>query len=95
MSFKLQHFDSCRKNESLRKVSSLQILNLFFFACSDDDFVPYDMSFDVKKTKVKAPKYIRNCMEGKIILLADLHVSLVVVSFFLVFCQLFFLVLIC
>ena len=30
VSIELQHFDSCRKNESLRKVSSHQILNLFF-----------------------------------------------------------------
>ncbi|XP_076458340.1 telomere length regulation protein TEL2 homolog isoform X2 [Babylonia areolata] len=31
---------------------------------SDDDLVPYDMSFDKKQSKVKAPKYIRDCMEG-------------------------------
>ncbi|KAL8573677.1 hypothetical protein ACOMHN_007230 [Nucella lapillus] len=31
---------------------------------SDDDLVPYDMSFDKKESKVKAPKYIRDCMEG-------------------------------
>ncbi|KAK3595114.1 hypothetical protein CHS0354_002366 [Potamilus streckersoni] len=34
---------------------------------SDDDLVPYDMSDDVKVTKVKQPKYIRDCMEGLII----------------------------
>ncbi|KAK6187771.1 hypothetical protein SNE40_005723 [Patella caerulea] len=33
---------------------------------SDDDLEPYDMSNDVKKTKVKNPKYIRDCMEGLI-----------------------------
>ncbi|KAL3876051.1 hypothetical protein ACJMK2_033936 [Sinanodonta woodiana] len=33
---------------------------------SDDDLVPYDMSDDVKVTKVKQPKYIRDCMEGLI-----------------------------
>ncbi|KAK7507597.1 hypothetical protein BaRGS_00001532 [Batillaria attramentaria] len=33
---------------------------------SDDDLVPYDMSNDKKVSKVKAPKYIRDCMEGLI-----------------------------
>ncbi|XP_055955062.1 telomere length regulation protein TEL2 homolog isoform X2 [Patella vulgata] len=33
---------------------------------SDDDLEPYDMSNDVKVTKVKNPKYIRDCMEGLI-----------------------------
>nr|KAG5714687.1 hypothetical protein BaRGS_000175 [Batillaria attramentaria] len=32
----------------------------------DDDLVPYDMSNDKKVSKVKAPKYIRDCMEGLI-----------------------------
>ena len=36
----------------------------FCFIPSDDDLVPYDMSFDKKMSKVKAPKYIRDCMEG-------------------------------
>ncbi|XP_060085134.1 telomere length regulation protein TEL2 homolog [Ylistrum balloti] len=31
---------------------------------SDDDLEPYDMSNDVKVTKVKRPKYLRDCMEG-------------------------------
>lgn len=34
---------------------------------SDDDLIPYDMSNDVKLTKVKQPKYIRDCMEGKLL----------------------------
>ncbi|XP_033735198.1 telomere length regulation protein TEL2 homolog [Pecten maximus] len=33
---------------------------------SDDDLEPYDMSNDVKVTKVKRPKYVRDCMEGLI-----------------------------
>lgn len=33
---------------------------------SDDDLEPYDMSNDVKVTKVKRPKYLRDCMEGLI-----------------------------
>lgn len=33
---------------------------------SDDDLAPYDMSNDTKFTKVKHPKYIRECMEGLI-----------------------------
>lgn len=33
---------------------------------SDDDLEPYDMSHDVKTSKVKPPKYIRDCMEGLI-----------------------------
>ena len=37
----------------------------FCFIPSDDDLVPYDMSFDKKMSKVKAPKYIRDCMEGR------------------------------
>ncbi|OWF49242.1 Telomere length regulation protein TEL2-like [Mizuhopecten yessoensis] len=32
----------------------------------DDDLEPYDMSNDVKVTKVKRPKYLRDCMEGLI-----------------------------
>ena len=34
------------------------------FIASDDDLEPYDLSADVKVTKVKQPKYIRECMEG-------------------------------
>ena len=34
--------------------------------CSDDDLEPYDMSHDVKQSKVKMPSYIRDCLEGKI-----------------------------
>lgn len=33
---------------------------------SDDDLEPYDLTADVKVTKVKQPKYIRECMEGLI-----------------------------
>ncbi|KAK3091564.1 hypothetical protein FSP39_020836 [Pinctada imbricata] len=33
---------------------------------SDDDLVPYDMSCDKKVSKVKTPKYLRECMEGLI-----------------------------
>lgn len=33
---------------------------------SDDDLEPYDMSHDVKTSKVKPLKYIRDCMEGLI-----------------------------
>lgn len=32
--------------------------------CSEDDLTPYDLSNDVKVTKVKQPKYLRDCMEG-------------------------------
>lgn len=32
----------------------------------DDEFEPYDMSNDKEISKVKAPKYIRDCMEGLI-----------------------------
>ncbi|XP_060555016.1 telomere length regulation protein TEL2 homolog isoform X2 [Ruditapes philippinarum] len=33
---------------------------------SDDDLEPYDMSHDTKTSKVRQPKYIRDCMEGLI-----------------------------
>ncbi|KAL4239491.1 TEL2 [Mactra antiquata] len=33
---------------------------------SDDDLEPYDMSNDKKKSTVKQPKYLRDCMEGLI-----------------------------
>ncbi|XP_053386091.1 telomere length regulation protein TEL2 homolog [Mercenaria mercenaria] len=33
---------------------------------SDDDLEPYDMSHDTQVSKVKQPKYIRDCMEGLI-----------------------------
>lgn len=46
---------------------------LIYFVFSDDDLEPYDMSNDVKVTKVKRPKYLRDCMEGKTL---QLHVNL-------------------
>lgn len=36
---------------------------LYFFY-SDDDLIPYDMSED-KELKIKAPVYIRDCIEGR------------------------------
>ncbi|XP_067671945.1 telomere length regulation protein TEL2 homolog [Haliotis asinina] len=33
---------------------------------SDDDLQPFDMTHDVVQTKVKAPKYVRDCMDGLI-----------------------------
>ena len=40
-------------------------VKFLYWHFSDDDLVPYDMSNDTKFTKVKQPKYIRDCMEGK------------------------------
>ena len=40
------------------------ILHVCSFFSSDDDLEPYDMSADAMATKVKQPKYIRECMEG-------------------------------
>lgn len=31
---------------------------------SDDDLQAFDMSHDVVRTKVKVPKYVRDCMDG-------------------------------
>ncbi len=33
-------------------------------SCSDDDLEPYDMLRDRKTAQVKAPVYVRECMEG-------------------------------
>lgn len=49
-------------------VKSLRFYNLKnvkFCISDDDEFEPYDMSNDKEISKVKAPKYIRDCMEGK------------------------------
>lgn len=32
---------------------------------SDDEFVPYDMSGDQELKSSKAPKYVRDCIEGE------------------------------
>ena len=34
---------------------------------SDDDLEPYDLSNDVKVSKVKKPVYLRDCMKGETI----------------------------
>lgn len=49
-------------------VKSLRFYNLKnvkFCISDDDEFEPYDMSNDKEISTVKAPKYIRDCMEGK------------------------------
>lgn len=46
---------------------------LYFFY-SDDDLIPYDMSED-KELKIKAPVYIRDCIEGRRFWAESLSVS--------------------
>lgn len=37
---------------------------LNFLPCSDDDLEPFDMSHDQEVSKVKPPRYVRDCMDG-------------------------------
>lgn len=46
------------------RTSALPKLTPAFISFSDDDLLPYDMSED-KELKVKAPVYIRDCIEGR------------------------------
>ncbi|ESO81979.1 hypothetical protein LOTGIDRAFT_135529 [Lottia gigantea] len=50
-----------KQHEELDRLSPM-----ICYLYSDDDLEPYDMSNDVKTSKAKTPKYIRDCMEGLI-----------------------------
>lgn len=53
----------------MRFIPVMTLGSLYHFSSwSDDDLVPYDMSNDKVVTDSKPPKYVRDCMEGKIFL---------------------------
>ncbi|XP_013402364.1 telomere length regulation protein TEL2 homolog isoform X2 [Lingula anatina] len=51
---------STKEQEQIMEAANTEELD------SDDDLEPYDMSNDAPVTKTKAPRYVRDCMEGLI-----------------------------
>ncbi|XP_065414706.1 telomere length regulation protein TEL2 homolog isoform X12 [Chrysemys picta bellii] len=63
LKFQYEDDDETRELKSLQQTAPLQLHVTDLPNAGDDDLVPYDMSEDKELKKMKAPVYIRDCIE--------------------------------